>query len=94
EIGIRIALGALPRDVVRLVLGQGARAVGAGLVLGITGAIAQSRALEVLLFGVSGRDPMTFIAVSGLLLFVAVAASALPALRASRINPAKTLAEP
>ncbi len=94
EIGLRLALGALPRDVVRLILGQGARAVGAGLVLGITGAIAQSRALEALLFGVSGRDPMTLAAVAGLLLLVGLAASALPALRASRIDPAKTLAEP
>jgi predicted permease len=94
EIGIRMALGALPRDVVRLVLGQGLGAVGVGLALGAAGTFAQGRALESLLFGVSGRDPMTFFAVAGVLLLFAIGASALPALRASRIDPAKTLAEP
>jgi predicted permease len=94
EIGIRMALGALPRDVVRLVLGQGFGAVGVGLALGAAGTFAQGRALESLLFGVSGRDPVTFVAVAGLLLAFALGASALPALRASRIDPSKTLAEP
>jgi len=94
EIGIRLALGALPRDVVRLVLGQGLGAVGLGLALGAAGAFAQGRALESLLFGVSGCDPVTFIAVAGVLLLSALGAGALPALRASSIDPAKTLAEP
>lgn len=94
EIGVRMAMGALPTDVVRLVLGQGLGAVSAGLVLGAVGAFAQSRVIEALLFEVSGRDPMTFLTVAGLLALFAFAASALPALRASRIDPAKTLAEP
>lgn len=93
EIGVRIALGARPGDVVRLILGQGLGAVAAGLVLGAAGAFAQGRAIEALLFGVSGRDPITFLAVAAVLLLIAFGASVLPALRASRIDPAKTLAE-
>lgn len=94
EIGVRIALGALPRDVVRLVLGQGSSAVALGIGLGGAGAFAQGRAIESLLFGVSGRDPVTFLATAGVLLLFALGAGALPALRASRIDPAKTLSEP
>jgi putative ABC transport system permease protein len=94
EIGVRMALGAHRVDVVRLVLRQGLSAVGLGLVLGGAGAYAQSRAIESVLFDVSGRDPFTFMAVCAVLLLAALAASAGPALRASRIDPAKTLAEP
>ena len=94
EIGVRMALGARPGDVVRLVLRQGLGPVMLGVVLGGVGAFGQARAIEALLFGVSGRDPMTFASVSGLLLLCALGASALPALRAARIDPAKTLAEP
>lgn len=94
EIGVRIALGARPGDVVGLVLRQGLGAVGAGVAIGAGGAFAQSRALDSMLYGVSGRDPMMFLAVAGVLLLFALVASVLPALRASRIDPAKTLAEP
>ncbi|MEO8360103.1 MAG: ABC transporter permease [Vicinamibacteria bacterium] len=93
EISVRMALGALPSDVVRLVVGQGVRAVGLGVVLGGLGVIAQGRAIEALLFGISGRDPMTFATVAGVLLLFALCASALPAFRASRIEPTKALAD-
>lgn len=94
EIGIRMALGALPRDVVRLVLGQAFGPVGPGLAVGAAGTFAQGRALESLLYGVSARDPGTLIATAGVLLLFALGASALPALRACRIEPSKTLSEP
>ncbi len=94
EIGVRLAIGASSRHVVGLVLGQGVGAVALGVVLGALGTFAQGRAIETLLFGVSGRDPLTFVAVAGVLLAAALLASALPALRATRIDPAKTLAEP
>ncbi|MBX7186477.1 MAG: ABC transporter permease [Vicinamibacteria bacterium] len=94
EIGVRMALGARPVDVVRLVLSQGLAAVSVGLVLGGIGAFAQGQAVEALLFGVSGRDPGTFVAVAGVLALAAFGASMLPAMRAARIDPAKTLAEP
>jgi hypothetical protein len=94
EIGVRMALGARPKDVVRLILKQGVVSVSAGLALGALGAYAQGRAVEALLFGVSARDASTFLDASGVLLLVAFAASALPAWRASRIHPAAVLAEP
>ena len=94
EIGVRMALGARPGDVIRLVLSQGLGAVSAGLLLGGIGAFAQGQAVEALLFGVSGRDPGTFVAVAGVLALSAFGASLLPALRAAKIDPAKTLAEP
>lgn len=93
EISVRMALGALPWDVVRLVVAQAVKAVSLGVGLGGLGVIAQGRAIETLLFGISGRDPMTFAAVAGVLLFFALCASALPAFRASRIEPTKALAD-
>jgi predicted permease len=93
EISVRMALGALPGDVVGLVIGEGLRAVGAGVLIGGLGVVAQSRAIDGLLFGVSGRDPSTFVAVSGLLVFFAIGASALPALRASKTEPSRALSE-
>jgi predicted permease len=93
EIGLRIALGARTVDVWRLVAGQGFTAVGAGLMLGSLGVLAQGRAIEALLFEVSARDPQAFVLVVSLLLVLAAGAGALPAFRASRIDPARTLAE-
>ncbi len=93
EISVRMALGALPGDVVRLVLKQGLGAVAAGVVLGGIGAFAQGQAIESLLFGISGRDPWTFSIVAGVLLLFALGASLGPAWRAARIDPAKALAE-
>ena len=87
EIGIRVALGAKPRNVFTLVLRQGVGLVGAGILIGITGAAALSRLVEGMLFGLTPLDPMTFIGVSGLLAAVALAASGIPARRATRVDP-------
>lgn len=87
EIGIRMALGAGPRDVLFAVAAQGVGLSMAGVVLGIAGALALSRVVSSLLFGVSPSDPWTFAAVAALLLGVAAVASYVPARRAMRIDP-------
>ncbi|MBC8089989.1 MAG: ABC transporter permease, partial [Phycisphaerae bacterium] len=87
EIGIRIALGADAHGVQALVVGQGARLTALGLVLGMGGAFALTRVLSSLLFGVGACDPLTFIVAPVLLGVVAIAATYLPARRASRTNP-------
>jgi predicted permease len=91
EIGIRMALGARPSSVLRLVLGDGLALVLVGLVLGLGGALAATRVMAALLYQVSATDPGTFGAVSLLLVLVAVAACALPARRATRIDPMAAL---
>jgi putative ABC transport system permease protein len=87
EIGIRMALGAQPADVLKLVVSQGARYVLMGVVLGLGGAVAATRLLASLLYGTTPTDPATFSLVSLLLLAVALAAAWLPARRASRVDP-------
>jgi putative ABC transport system permease protein len=87
EIGIRIALGARPNDVLRLVLGHGARLAIAGAVFGVLGALALTRLMGSLLFGVSPTDPMTFFVTALALPAVAVLASFIPARRATRVDP-------
>jgi len=91
EFGVRLTLGALPADVLRLVMGQGARLAFAGTVIGLAAAALASRALSTLLFGVSPTDLLTYASIGGMLLLVAVAASAIPALRAALVNPVKSL---
>ncbi len=91
EIGIRIAIGADPQRVMRLVLGQSLALIGLGLGLGIAGAIALSRVLDSLLFEVSATDPATLVTVSGLMLAVGLVACYAPARRATRIDPAVAL---
>ena len=91
EIGVRAALGASPLDIVGLVVRHGLALAGAGLVLGLAGAMAATRAVEALLFGVSRLDATTYLGVAALLAAVALLASALPAFRAGRIDPAVTL---
>jgi len=91
EIGIRVALGATGASIVRLVLGQGLLLAGIGVVVGLIGALALSRALTGLLYGVSAQDPMVYAGVSLLLLLVAAAASALPARRAAAVDPVTAL---
>jgi predicted permease len=87
EIGIRIALGADPRRVRRLVVTQGATLAAGGLALGLVAAVAVTRLLRALLYGVSARDPATFAGVALALGAVALAASALAARRATRVDP-------
>jgi predicted permease len=91
EIGVRMALGANPGDVIRMVVGDGSRLVLAGLAFGAFAAIGVGRLVTTLLAGVSASDPITFLAVGFSLVVVTVAASYLPARRASRIHPAVAL---
>jgi putative ABC transport system permease protein len=87
EIGIRMALGAQARDVLRLVVGQGMMLVLFGVVVGIVGALATTRLLKTLLFDVSATDPLTFAAIVLLLASVAFIACLIPARRATKIDP-------
>ena len=87
EIGIRMALGAQHHDVLRLVLGQGARIALFGVLIGLAGAAALSRFLSSLLFSVSANDPFTFAGVAALLIGVALFACYIPARRAMRVDP-------
>jgi predicted permease len=87
ELGVRVALGAQSSDILRLVVGQGMRFAIGGIALGTALAFGASRWLEPLLFKQSPKDPVVYAAVGGLLLVVALAASAAPALRASRADP-------
>jgi putative ABC transport system permease protein len=87
EIGLRVALGAQTRDVLRLVLGQGVRLILFGLAVGLAASLALTRVLAVMLFGVTPTDPLTFVAVSFLLVSVALVACYIPARRATRVDP-------
>jgi putative ABC transport system permease protein len=91
EIGVRLALGAATRDVLRTVLGEGLGLALAGLAIGLTAAAALTQAARGLLFGVGPRDPATYAAVAGVLAATALAASALPAWRAARTDPTEVL---
>jgi len=93
EIGIRVALGARPGRVVRLVVSQGLALALGGLAIGLVGSFALSRALESLLFGVTPTDPVTYLAVGGFLVLVACGASLVPARRAARVDPLVALRE-
>jgi putative ABC transport system permease protein len=91
EIGIRIALGAKGADVVRLIVRQGMQPVVLGMALGLAGAYAASRLLAAYVHGVTTTDPLTFVAVIALLTLVALAATAMPARRAVRVDPTRVL---
>ncbi len=91
EVGIRIALGARRRDVLALFLGESARFAGAGLLAGLALAVAATRLLKTMLFGVAPTDPLSFAAVALVLTAVAMAASWIPARRAARIDPMAAL---
>jgi putative ABC transport system permease protein len=91
EIGIRMALGASPGTVMRMVLGHGRRLTLAGVALGIVGGLAASRLLQQTLFEVDATDPLIYLAVSVTLLLVAECASFVPARRATRIDPVVAL---
>jgi putative ABC transport system permease protein len=87
EVGIRMALGAGQRDVLRLFMGQGMRLVLLGLIIGLGGAFALTRLMSSLLFGVSTSDKTTFAVVALVLMGVGVLACYLPARRATRVDP-------
>jgi putative ABC transport system permease protein len=91
EIGIRMALGAQPEDVLKLVLGQGARLAVYGIAAGLLGAVALTRLMGAMLYGVSPTDARTFAAISILLALVALAASYLPSRRAMTLDPVTAL---
>jgi predicted permease len=91
EIGVRLALGASPSNILAMVVRQGMMLTAIGVVIGLTGALAATRALVTLLFGVSTLDPMTYVGVIMLFLGVAVLACWIPAWRAARVDPAITL---
>jgi ABC-type antimicrobial peptide transport system permease subunit len=91
ELGIRIALGATPRDVMRMAAGRGFALAAAGVALGLVAAAGLSGVVERLLFGVSPTDRTTFALIGVVFLGVATAASVLPARRALRIDPAEAL---
>jgi putative ABC transport system permease protein len=91
EIGVRMALGALPRDIFALVLRQVLILVVTGVGVGILSAIAITRLLSGLLLGVSARDPITFAAISLALIVVALVACYLPARRAAKLDPSIAL---
>jgi putative ABC transport system permease protein len=91
EIGVRMALGAGRADVNRMVVGQGLRLALLGVGIGLAGALAATQLMSSLLFGVSSRDPLTFIVNATLLFVIAGVASFIPAWRASGLNPVKAL---
>ncbi len=93
EIGVRVALGARPRDIVVDMLGHGLQLAAAGITAGLALAFASTRLIDALLFGTSPTDAPTFAAVAALLVLVAAAASLIPALRASRVDPIIALRE-
>jgi putative ABC transport system permease protein len=91
ELGIRMALGAQPWDIRRMVIGQGAWLALAGVAIGLAGALYLARFMAPLLYGIETRDPLTFAIVPVLLIAVTLAASWIPAVRATRVNPIETL---
>jgi putative ABC transport system permease protein len=87
EIGLRMALGATPGNVLRLIVGEGMRVVVIGVVIGLAGGLALGKAVSSLVFGVPVRDPATFIIVAVILAAIALAACVIPARRAARVDP-------
>jgi putative ABC transport system permease protein len=89
EIGLRAALGATPRNILQLIVGQGARLAVVGLAVGLFGAFALTRSLQTLLFGVGPYDPTTIAVATGVLLLTTLAACLVPAVRALRVDPSE-----
>jgi ABC-type antimicrobial peptide transport system permease subunit len=89
--GIRAALGATEQSLLRLILDRGVRLTLIGLAIGVAGAIGLTRLMATLLFGVGARDPVTMVSVGVILAGVAIAASYVPARRATRVDPVVAL---
>jgi putative ABC transport system permease protein len=87
ELGVRVALGAQKSDVLKMIVGQGAQLAGTGILIGLVIAFGLMRILSKLLFGVEATDPMTFLGTAVLILLVALGASYIPALKATRVDP-------
>ena len=91
EIGVRMALGARPADVLRMILAEGLKLVAVGVALGVAAALMLTRLLEGMIYGVSMRDPLIFVLVNLLMVAVSLAACYVPALRATRVDPITAL---
>jgi len=91
EIGLRMALGASPKDVLKMVLHQGILLAALGAAAGVCGAFATARVLSSLLFGISAADPISYAAATVLMALAVPLACGLPAWRAAHIEPATTL---
>jgi putative ABC transport system permease protein len=91
EIGVRMALGALKGDVLKLVLSQGLRLVGVGLIIGIVGSLLATRLMGTLLFGVTPTDLVSYVAMSLVLCLIALLACFIPAQRAMKVDPTVAL---
>jgi ABC-type antimicrobial peptide transport system permease subunit len=91
EIGVRIALGAEPLTITRMVVASGARMVIIGALAGMAAALALSGLMKSLLFGIGPRDPLTFVATSVIFVVVALVAAYVPARRAARVSPMEAL---
>jgi len=93
EIGIRVALGAEVKDILRLIITEGMKPALIGLLLGVAGALALGRIIASFIYGIAAHDPLTFAAVAAILAAVALLASIIPAYRAARIEPTRALRE-
>jgi ABC-type antimicrobial peptide transport system permease subunit len=93
EVGLRLALGATPAEIVQLIAGRGARLIAIGAGLGLAGASASVRLVRAQLFGVEPTDPITWLGVVALLLVVGLVACGIPARRAMKLAPASVLRE-
>ena len=91
EIGIRMALGALPKDVLKLVIWQGMKFAGLGLIIGIAAALSLARLVRSLLFEVRPTDVTSYVSACAVLMLVALLACLFPAWRAARVDPAPSL---
>jgi putative ABC transport system permease protein len=91
EIGVRLALGAQPREIVRMIVGHGLSLALAGIAIGLGGAWLVSESMRTMLFGVSPHDPITYSTIALLIAAIAVSASYLPGRRAVRVDPTVTL---
>ena len=87
EIGVRVAIGAQPRDVFRMVMGQGMLLAIIGVACGLVGAVALTRLMTSMLFGVEPNDPATFVTIALLLIGVALVACYIPGRRATKVDP-------